>query len=329
MANAPSIHPDTIGTVYVDAASLMRLDQSAEGLVFDPWLPRASMLAGRHASRMRGRGLNFEEIRGYLRGDDVRHIDWKASQRMNKPLVRVYTEERDRPALFVVDQRMSMFFGSQNAMKSVVAAELAALGAWIALRGEDRVGALLFNDETLLPFRALRSPGRVKEILAALAGMNQALHAQSKVSAKAGQLNKALEYALRIAAHDYLVCIVSDFTGADARTRQLLRQLSTHNDVVAALVLDPLFQHLPAHAGRMVLTGGQLQAEFNFDTRSVRQPIETWFSDQETQVTELLKGSGVPTLRLDTRQPVTEQLRRMLGDRRPRPATLHRPGDAR
>ena len=88
-----------------------------------------SILAGRHASRLRGRGLNFEEIRRYLPGDDTRNMDWKVTARMRKPHVRVYTEERDRPCLLVVDQRQSMFFGTRRCMKSVAAAEVAALAA--------------------------------------------------------------------------------------------------------------------------------------------------------------------------------------------------------
>ncbi|MGD8898369.1 MAG: DUF58 domain-containing protein, partial [Acidobacteriota bacterium] len=104
----------------------MALEYRAEGYSFLPRQPVHSVLAGRHASRMRGRGLNFEEIRGYLPGDDIRTIDWKVTARTREPHVRVYTEERDRPALLLVDQRQSMFFGSRRAMKSVVAAEVAA-----------------------------------------------------------------------------------------------------------------------------------------------------------------------------------------------------------
>ena len=85
---------------------------------------------------MRGRGLNFEEIRDYRPGDDVRSIDWKVTARLQKPHIRVFNEERDRQALLVVDQRLSMFFGSRRAMKSVAAAEAAAIGAWRVLGPE-------------------------------------------------------------------------------------------------------------------------------------------------------------------------------------------------
>ena len=126
--------------VRVDVAHLRNLAGPAKGLRFLPRQHARSVLNGRHASRLRGRGLNFEELRGYLPGDDVRAIDWKVTARMGEPYVRVYTEERDRPALIVVDQRMSMFFGSRLNMKSVTAAEAATVAAFAILEQGDRVG---------------------------------------------------------------------------------------------------------------------------------------------------------------------------------------------
>ena len=107
--------------------SLLRLKSEARGFSFLPRQPVSSLLAGRHASRLRGRGLAFEELRHYNQGDDVRTIDWKATARLRSPQVRVYSEERERPVLLVVDQRRPMFFGSRRAMKSVAAAEITAL----------------------------------------------------------------------------------------------------------------------------------------------------------------------------------------------------------
>jgi len=139
--------------VYVDLDELIRLQFKARGFSFLPRQPVHSLLSGRHASRVRGRGLNFEELRDYLPGDDPRTIDWKVTARTGTPFVRVYTEERDRPALLVVDQRINMFFGSRVAMKSVVAAQLAALGAWRVFDQGDRVGALVFDDADIAEVR--------------------------------------------------------------------------------------------------------------------------------------------------------------------------------
>ena len=123
---------DTTGTTRIHPSldDLIRLQFDARGFSFLPRQPVRSLLSGRHASRLRGRGLQFEELRDYRPGDDTRSIDWRATARLRKPHVRVYSEERERPVLFVVDQRTTMFFGSARTTKATAAAELAALGAW-------------------------------------------------------------------------------------------------------------------------------------------------------------------------------------------------------
>ena len=123
--------PAPTGTegVYVGLDDLIRIQHKARGFTFLPRQPLHSLLAGRHASRLRGRGFDFEELRRYQPGDDIRTIDWRVTARTQKPHTRVFTEERDRPVLLLVDQRIGMFYGTQKDLKSVTAAKLAALGA--------------------------------------------------------------------------------------------------------------------------------------------------------------------------------------------------------
>jgi len=135
--------------VYVQLDDLVRLQHKASGFSFLPRQPVHSILSGRHTSKLRGRGLNFEELRDYLPGDDTRNIDWKVTARAGTPYVRVYTEEKDRTVWLLIDQRVGMFFGSKDRMKSVVAAEVAAISAWRVLSVGDRVGALVFNDSEI------------------------------------------------------------------------------------------------------------------------------------------------------------------------------------
>lgn len=302
----------SIGTVYVTTPYLARFEFRTRGLSLRTRQPHRSILAGRHASRVRGRGLDFAEIRAYLPGDDIRSVDWKASLRSGDLLVRTYTEERDHPMLFVVDQRMAMFFGSRRALKSVVAAELCALGAWIAFRGGDRVGAVVFNDSECHNIRPLRSRARLQQIFESVARLNNTLHAESPARANYAQLNRALEGALHLATHDHLVCVISDFVGADERTLQLLRELRAHNDVLGALVFDPLGQRLPA-GGRLVATEGELQIEIDFGKRAVREPMAELFAQHLQRSADLLRRSGAPLLALNTEQDTLAQLRRQLG----------------
>jgi uncharacterized protein (DUF58 family) len=300
------------GLVYVSLAQLMALEFKARDLSFIARQPRGSILAGNHASRLRGRGLNFDELRRYQPGDDLRHLDWRASLRTGKPVVRTFTEERDRPALIVVDQRMSMFFGSQRSFKSAVAAELAALTAWIVFNAGDRVGGLVFNDQRIDCIAPLRSRKRVEALFSRIVEQNQALNAANPDAEDEDQLDKALQRCVALAGHDHLICIVSDFAGAGERTLQLMRQLAAHNDVIALQVYDPLALKLPSN-GRLLVTQGQLQVELAVEKRSVHQPLGDYLGGRLKDVATLLRRSQVPLMMFSTAEEAHAQLRAELG----------------
>ena len=298
--------------VYARLEDLVALEYKAKGYSFLPRQPVHSVLAGRHASRMRGRGLNFEELRGYLPGDDVRTIDWKVTARTREPHVRVYTEERDRPGLLIVDQRASMFFGSQRAMKSTVAAEVAALGAWRVLAQGDRVGALVFDDQDVEEIRPHRSRRTVLRILGAVVEKNHALSAESPVPRQRGMLNEALRAAERLCTTDHVVAIVSDFDGVDDESERLVTRLAHHNDVIALPVWDTLTGGLPP-GGRVVVSEGELQVEMDLGTEQVRKSMVEQAGKRLGRVLAWSSERGVPVLPLTTAEDVPEQVRRLLG----------------
>ncbi|WP_442107517.1 DUF58 domain-containing protein [Pseudomonas sp. NUPR-001] len=300
------------GQVYASLAQLMALEHRIRGLSFLARQPLASILSGNHASRLRGRGLSFDELRRYIPGDDLRHLDWRASLRFGKPFVRTFTEERDRPTWLLIDQRMSMFFGSQRSFKSVTAAELAALSAWIAFHAGDRVGGLVFDDQQVQPVRPLRSRARVEALCAAVIRSNHALSATGPDAEGADQLDLVLRTCIANAGHDSLVCIISDFSGASAHTLQLLRQLSAHNDVIAMQVYDPLALALPQQ-GRVTVTQGQVQVELEIGRRHVHRPMAEFLSGRLQQVAELLQRSQVPVMMISTGEDALMQVRRELG----------------
>ncbi|NWA43601.1 DUF58 domain-containing protein [Pseudomonas reactans] len=303
------------GFVYVGLAQLMALQFQARDLSFLARQPQGSILAGNHASRLRGRGLNFDELRRYQPGDDLRHLDWRASLRTGKPVVRTFTEERDRPALIVVDQRMSMFFGSVRSFKSAVAAELGALVAWMVFNAGDRVGGLVFNDQRIDSVAPLRSRKRVEALCSRIVQQNAALTASNPDHEDDGQLDKVLQQCLAVAGHDHLICLVSDFAGAGPRTLQLMQQLSVHNDVIALQVYDPLALNVPSR-GQLRVTQGQLQVELAVNQRKVRQPLGDFLGGRLKDIANLLRRSQVPLLMISTALPAADQLRSELGKRR-------------
>ncbi len=301
-------------TVYASLKRLAELEYDARGFSLLPRQPVASILAGRHASRLRGRGLNFEELRGYIRGDDIRNIDWKATARMRKPFVRVYSEERDRPVVLVVDQRSSMFFGTRLYMKSVTALHVAALFAWRAFHAGDRVGAVIFNDSEVRRIAPHRSRRQVLRILGAGVRANRMLRAETTGDSGAAMLDEALGRARRMAGHDNLIVIVSDLAGAGEETRQLILTAVEHNDVVAALVHDPAAMELPA-AARLVVTDGELQVELNLADRRVREPVLAFTRGRLRETEEFLKSLAIPVLPVHTGAEAAGQVRVLLGGR--------------
>lgn len=296
--------------VTIDLPALIALRAEAHGFSFLPRQPVGSLLAGRHGSRLRGRGLAFEELRRYAPGDDVRSIDWRATARLRSPQVRVYSEERERPVLLVVDQRRPMFFGSRRAMKSVAAAEIAALGAWRALAAGDRVGGIVFNEAGIIDIRPHRSQNRVLHLLHEVARLNRAL-ATPEPPDGAVTLNAALESALRRATHDHLVVLVSDLDGADRQTQRLVTSLAAHNDVLVVAVYDPLGASLQAHPGMVATDRGAhyaLPAGSAFAT-AFRQS----FAARLDQWAEIFRALRVPVIPLSAASVPIDQLRELFG----------------
>lgn len=305
--------PESTPGVYASLDELIRLQYKAIGFSFLPRQPVHSILAGRHASRLRGRGLNFEEIRRYLPGDDIRNMDWKVTARTRQAHVRVYTEERDRPVLLIVDQRRSMFFGSRRAMKSVVAAEAAALGAWRTLSVGDRVGAIVFDDRDVVEIRPHRSRQRVMEVLRTIVAMNHRLRVANEPS-NAGMLNKAVARASRVASHDHLICLISDGFGADDETVQSVTTASEHNDVLTVFIYDPLEARLP-DAGRLVVAEAGRQLELDTSDESLRDRFAADFQRRLDRMQEISRRKTIPLLPVETGAGVAEQVRRLLGQR--------------
>lgn len=302
--------------VYTTLKALIRLEGQATGFSFLPRQPIHSLLAGRHASRLRGRGLNFEEIRRYLPGDDVRNIDWKVTNRLKKTHVRVYTEERDRSVLLLVDQRMSMFFGSRRQLKSVTAAEAAGLSAWRVFSTKDRPGAIVFNDHEQRYVKAQRSRANVMQIFGAVVAFNQRLKVDAGIQPNPGMLNEVLRKARQIATHDWLIAVISDFGGSDDETTRLMTQLGRRNDVISLFVYDGLEQTLP-DVGRLVASDAQLQVEVQSRNAKLRERHHALFQDRFEHSARNLKKHGIPVLPIDNTQPVAEQIRRLIGNLTP------------
>lgn len=300
--------------VHPTLEQLVRLQFETSGFSLLPRQPVHSLLSGRHSSRLRGRGLTFEELRGYRPGDDIRSIDWRATARLRKPHVRVYSEERERPVLLVVDQRTTMFFGSARTTKASTAAELAALAAWRTIEVGDRVGAVLFGDDECVEIPAQRSRANVLRICHELVRLNGRLSAD-RAPALRCSLNDALRRAANVARHDHLVILITDYEGDDEATRALALRLAAHNDVLAALVYDPFGIRLPAD-GVVEATDGRRRSTISA-SGGFGRAFEDQFRRRCEQLRTRLQALRIPILPICTHDSVPEQVLAALGGTRP------------
>ncbi len=297
--------------VYVTTDQLVGLEGLARDLTFVQQARSHQQLEGRMQSAMRGRGMVFEELRDYLPGDDIRSIDWRVTARTGKPAVRVYGEEKERPAILVVDQRINMFFGTRRSMKSVTAAEAAALCAWRILRSGDRVGGFVFNDSRIEEIKPHRSRNAVIALADRIAKQNRELRADAAGPAGVGQLDAVLTTVANVARHDHLIVVISDYDGHSALTRDMMLRLSSHNDVVCLLVYDPFLLELPSSGG-IVVSGGGPQAELALRTSSVRTSIADFAQNRGRELLAWQRELGLPMLPISAAEETAPQLKRVL-----------------
>ena len=297
--------------VHVSLGQLRALEYEARKLTFLPRQPARSVLNGRHASKLRGRGLDFDSLRHYLPGDDIRSIDWKVTARSGETHVRVMNEERDRPALIVVDQRMSMFFGSRLNMKSVTAAEMAALAAFRILDQGDRVGGIVFGDEQLAEIRPQRRRKSLDRFLQALTDANNLLRADAPDVVPVS-LTRVLQSVMRIAPWNHLIVVLSDFNEVDDQTERLVAGLARHNDLILGLITDPFAEHLPEGL-RLVVSNGELQADIDTGDRTIHRRLSEMAQGRLAGVLDWQRRFGVPILPISAAEETLPQVRRLTG----------------
>lgn len=273
-----------------------------------------STLAGPNKSNFRGRGIDFEEVRSYQPGDDIRTIDWRVTARTGQAHTKLFREERERPVLVAVDQRPGMFFGSSHCFKSVLAAQLASLVAWSALDGGDRVGGLVFNGAGHREIRPRRSRRTALALLSQVAAFNNDLPPNR--DAHAGSFAETLANLRRIARPGSSLFLISDFSGASGdHVREHLFQLAQHTEITAIACSDPLESDLPA-GGRYAVTDGVDRSELNTADRGLRAAYRQRFTERMGQLSLELQRLGVPLLQASTDQPPFALLQRFYGETR-------------
>lgn len=295
---------------------LIALRQQAGKLDLGRRQTARAQLAGGHASRFRGRGMDYQESRIYQPGDDIRSMDWRVTARTGRPHTKLYQEERERPVVLCVDLNPGMFFASRGALKSVVAARAASLIAWAAAAHGDRIGALLFNgDHHELPPRGGKHG--VLRLIRQLVAQSDPLKNLQQPPHPDG-LNAALARLRRISRPGSLIFLLSDFYGIDEETGKHLMRLRQHNDVIALQILDAL-ELAPPPPARYGVSDGQHTGILDTRSATARQTYVDFFAQHHQALRELMRRRAIPLLQLATDDDVASVLRR-LGAAQSRPA---------
>ncbi|MDQ6989292.1 MAG: DUF58 domain-containing protein [Mariprofundaceae bacterium] len=268
-----------------------------------------SPMAGAHLSRLRGRGMEIDEVRAYQAGDEVSSIDWRVTARTGTTHTKVFREERERPILICLDYRANMFFASRGVLKSVLATQAAALLAWHGMAHHDRLGGLLFSDDEHHEIK----PKRGKQ------GVLQLLHTycQAKVWSKRPQNNPSLhsfeetmQRLRRVVKTGSLVYILSDFRGLDEASIAHLAQLARHNDVVLISVFDTLEKNFPKAGNYPVFDG---ETYFNCRaTSALQQQLAQQFQTRLSMLQALQQQHGIHHVAMATDDDVASHIREHL-----------------
>jgi len=290
----------------------MKVAQSAKGFSYLPRNGVKSILSGKHASKLRGRGMDFLELKSYTSGDDVRAIDWKATRRTGRAHVRVYNQERDRAVYILLSQQSNMHFASSGHFKSVQAALLLSLSAHKVLKAGDRVGGVIFNDEELVSFKPSKSKRSLMQMLQEVVKYNHKL-LDKRTATNPNMLNKALDFVLTNAKHDDLVILIGDGSGINESSIKKITKLTQHNDLISAFVYDKLEVSLPK-MGKLEFRNTEESVKINSSDKSLNENYKEEHREKMNELAHLSLLHEIPLLKISTDEEVLLQLQQQLGN---------------
>jgi len=301
---------------YTTLDTLLRLRFVVSDLSLFARRASADVMNGSIRTRFRGRGMEFEEVRLYQAGDDIRSIDWRVTARTQTTHTKLFREERERPVFLMVDQRSPMFFGSKQCFKSVYAAHLASLLGWTALSNSDRIGAQVFGDLSHRDIRPRRSKHALMELLHQLNDFNHQLKRPIAASG-ANQCIDMLADVRRIAKPGSAVFLLSDFHDFNPACEEQLFQLRRHTDVTLFHIYDDLERRLPS-ANMLTITDGNKRLTINTTERGFSNKFTQHFESQRQALEKTCVNLAIPLVSANIKQDPIQLLAGIYGRKRRR-----------
>ena len=286
---------------------ILRIDITTNRLVTD-------VFAGAYHSVFKGRGMEFDEVREYQPGDDIRSIDWNVTARTGFPHIKKYVEERELTVMILVDASASVHFASTGQMKNKLAAEIAAVLAFAAIRNHDKVGLLMFTDEPELYISPKKGKSHVLRVIREILFF--------KPQGKATNLPKILEYLTKVLHRRSTVFVISDFLDSnadDAPIRKSMRIANQHHDLIGITLTDPREIDLP-DCSLVEVVDAETGARTVLDTsnKRLRQEYHTKAVSLIKNRSRLFDTIGIDHIDISTDVPYTKALVSFFTQRRRR-----------
>lgn len=261
-------------------------------------------LAGNYLAKIKGRGMEFAEVRHYQSGDDIRTIDWAVTARTGKAHTKLFHEEKERPVFILLDLSDSMVFGSQFVFKSVQACHLASLLSWQAKQRGDRLGGIVFNQQQAAE---LRPYGRSKGLMRFLHQSQQLCVKQPfKESDNEQSLLLQLKRLSRLVQTGSQIHLISDFSQLDESCKKLLTLINRHNQINAWQISDPLEQILPKNALKTQLQVNSLDGS-GFFKQGAAKDYQNAASLRQKNIDNTFIKQGIPLYKVCASLPLMEQ----------------------
>jgi uncharacterized protein (DUF58 family) len=275
--------------VIAELNELINLRRYAQSTHYYP--EGKALRSGLHLSKVRGRGMDFSEVRNYQAGDEVRHMEWRVTARTGRPHVKIYQEERERPTVILADFNPSMIFGTRIAFKSVVAARLASLLAWTVIKQGDRVGGFFFSATKHSEFIPRGRDSGVLPLLASLG--HYTAQSDRERAEKPRILSDALVRLRRVIRPGSILVLISDFYSMDSECEKHLTRLRANNDILAYHICDRIELTVPKPQHYAMTDGVE---QLILDTRSsvVTTAYEHYCTNRVEQLKDQFKRLQIP-----------------------------------
>ena len=268
------------------------------------------IFSGEYRSVFKGRGMEFEEVREYQPGDEIRTIDWNVTARMGRPFVKVFTEERELTVFFIVDVSSSMDFGSRQRTKRDLATELCAVLAFTAIQNKDKVGVIFFSDhiEKYIP------PGKGNRHVLRVIRELLTIGRERKTQSRSTQMQEALDYFNKVQRKKSVCFLISDFFCMDYE--KVLGISTRKHDLVAVKVEDPLEKSLPK-SGICVMEDleNQKQIWVDFSHPESLEKFKTGAEALEREWLQMMRKKGIDVLTVRTGEDYLKTLTRFFKKR--------------